>query len=101
VPRVGPDLTCGLGRGQFDFDQSGFWNFRIVHKGLNFRIPSLDSRAAFLFIFKAIVDTGHARKCACDVVEKFLDDMRRHAEFRQAGGERSAQVVQDPISYAA
>src|ERR1700736_5205466 len=46
-----------------------------------------------------VVDPGHPRLAPRNVIEHLLDDMRRYAEPRHAGGRGAAQIVEPPFRH--
>jgi hypothetical protein len=54
-------------------------------------------RGALLFFLSCpVINPGHARLVAADVVQDRLDDVRRYAELGHSCGDAAAQVVQRP-----
>src|SRR5215472_11760373 len=66
------------------------------YKIVNVSPPCCESGAPFLEILKSVVDRRHAADRAAHMVEHLVDDMRREAERRHAGGAGAAKIVQSP-----
>ena len=60
------------------------------------RCPGIERLALFLGVGRPVVDAGHARLMAGDVVQNGFDHMRKGAKVSHAGGDRPPDVVEPP-----
>ena len=59
--------------------------------------PSLDGLAHFFEVARSVVYSGYAADLPADVIEEPFDHVRRNAHFRHTGGDRTTNVVDDPV----
>src|SRR5262249_43694447 len=67
------------------------------HEIADVRTPRFEGGEPFLEILNPVVDGCNASDRAAHVVEHLVDNVRRNAQSRHAGGSRATKVVQDPM----